>query len=257
MMELSADEIAHASARVWKLFVGAVPGAWARRAGGVLGVVTGVELGGFNGVWGESQRVEAAEVARLLDAVRDSRMPHCMQLRPGWPPEVDQIARRRGLVRMPGEPLMALSDDRRLTAALEVEGIVLRELAPDEAVLHARVAAGGRVTRDEALYGRVISPQVLRVPGIRCYVGEVESRGVTTALSVSTCDCVGIFSVATLPEYRRRGFGSAVTARAVRDGLEGGARWAWLSASESGRPVYERMGFVALEHLDFWESTGG
>jgi hypothetical protein len=45
------------------------------------------------------------------------------------------------------------------------------------------------------------------------------------------------------------------TARAVRDDFDGGARWAWLSASDAGYTVYRAMGFVTLEQLDFWEPS--
>ena len=173
--------------------------------------------------------MDPAAVTRLLDSVSETGVPHCMQLRSGWPPEMDEIARERGLVRVAGEPLMVLEDDGRLIAALEVDGLSLRQLMPEEGALHARVAAGGHVVRQEAPYRKVTSPEVLRTPGLRSYVGEVRGKAVTTALSVTTGDCVGIFSVATLPDHRRRGYGAAVTARAVRDGFDGGARWAWLS----------------------------
>ena len=254
-MILNADEIARSNVRAWELLIGAVPGAWARREGGALGVVSGVELGGFNGVWGEAQDVDPAAVARLLDTVRESGMPHCLQLRPGWPPEVDEIARERGLVRVAGEPLMVLEDDRRLAASREVDGLSIRQLSPEEGALHAHVAAGSHVVRAEVPYRKVVSPEVLRTPGLRCYLGEVRGLAVTTALSVTIDDCVGIFSVATLPDHRRRGYGAAVTARAARDGFDAGARWAWLSASDAGYTVYRNMGFVTLERLDFWEPS--
>jgi GNAT superfamily N-acetyltransferase len=252
-----ADEVARANVRAWELLVDAVPGAWVRRDGGAVALVTGAELGGFNGVWGEASDPDPAAVARLLDAVGAQGVPHCMQLRPGWAPEVDAIARERGLVRVPGEPLMVLVDDRRLAGALEVDGLALRQVTPDEAGLHARVAAEGEVTRQEAAYRRVISPEVLATPGVRCYVGEARGKAVTTALSVTAADCAGIFSVATVPGARRRGYGAAVTARAVGDALRDGARWAWLSASDDGYPVYRRLGFATLERLDFWEPLRG
>lgn len=255
-MSLIADEVARSSVRAWELLVGAVPGGWVRREGGALGVMTGVELGGYNGVWGEVQEVDPAAVARLLDAVHRGGVPHSMQLRPGWPPEVDEMARQRGLLRVPGEPVMVLDDHRQLSAALVGCGLSLRQISPEEGALHAHVAAGGQVVGQEGPYRKVVSPGVLRTPGIRGYVGEVNGRAVTTALSVTTGDCVGIFSVATLPGHRRRGYGAAVTARAARDGFDRGARWAWLSASDAGYGLYRGMGFVTLERLDFWETSG-
>ena len=258
-MRPDADELAGASIRAWELLVRALPGAWACRAGGVLGVMTGVALAGFNGVRGEARAVDVSAVGRLLGAVRDAGVPYCLQLRAGWPSGIDDIARAHGLVRVAGEPLMVLGDGSRLETGsrlgdfLHVDGLSVRRLEPEEAGLHARVAAGGQVVGREAPYRAVSSPGVLATAGIRCYVGEVHGAPVTTAMSVTTGDYVGIFSVATLPEHRRRGYGAAVTARAVGDAFEAGAQWAWLSASDAGYHVYESIGFVTIERLDFWE----
>lgn len=104
-----------------------------------------------------------------------------------------------------------------LAGALAPEMRSLRALSPDEGALHA-------------------------------YVGEVAEEAVTTALGMRVDDNLGILNVATVPAHRRRGYGAAVTARAVSDGLEAGARWAWLMASPSGEPVYRSLGFATIEH---------
>lgn len=237
----------------WQRLLEAVPGGWVRREDGLLGAMTGVELAGFNGVWSETGNVDPEVVARLLDAVGAAGVPHCMQLRPGWPPAVDEVARARGLLPVPGEPLMVLFDGDDLPVAEGDGGLSLRRLPPEEGALHAHVAARGEVVRREGPYHKVTSPEVLRTPGVRCYVGEVGGEAVTTALSMTTDDCVGIFSVATLPDHRRRGYAAAITSQAARDGFEAGARWAWLSASDAGYGVYRALGFVTVERLDLWE----
>ncbi len=248
-----ADDVARANVATWERWMGAVPGSWTRREGGVLGVMSGVGLPGFNGVWGESREVDPAAVGRLLDEIRAAGVPHVMQLRPGWGPEVEAVAQARGLVRVDGEPIMVLGDEQKLDAALAVRGLVLRRLRSDEGEVHVSVAVEGGVVGAAAPYRKVTTPAVLAAPGLRCYVGEVDGRAVTTAVGFTTDECVGVFAVATLPEYRRRGYGAAVTARAARDGLDAGARWAWLSASATGVGVYRRIGFAAVEQLDHWE----
>jgi GNAT superfamily N-acetyltransferase len=52
-------------------------------------------------------------------------------------------------------------------------------------------------------------------------------------------------AVAVLPEARRAGLGRALTEAAVRWLQERGASTIQLYATEMGRPVYERLGFVA------------
>ena len=49
--------------------------------------------------------------------------------------------------------------------------------------------------------------------------------------------------MSTVPAARRRGYGEAMTARVVADGIAAGCDVAVLQASEAGRPIYERLGF--------------
>lgn len=236
--------------------VGAVPGAWACHRGGAIGVVTGVALQGMNGVWGVEATPDASAIADLLEAVATSTLPYCMQLRPGWPWRVVDIAREHGMRRVAGEPVMVLDDARRLAVAQAVPGLTVRQLAPAEGAPHAAVVAAGFGHPDETSYRQLMSEAVLSADGVRCYVGEVDGRPVTTCAGVTVDECVAIFSVATTPDSRRHGYGAAVTARAVADGFAAGARWAWLSSSVAGFDVYQGLGFRVVERWDFWESTG-
>ena len=61
-----------------------------------------------------------------------------------------------------------------------------------------------------------------------------------------------LFNIATVPADRGRGYGAAVTARAVSDGLAAGASWSWLQSSPSGYRVYERLGYQAIESWQVW-----
>jgi hypothetical protein len=82
----------------------------------------------------------------------------------------------------------------------------LRDRRPG--VRSARESAGPAAHADR--------PGAARGPQLR---GEVSGEAVVTAVSVSVLDMVGIFNVATLAAYRRRGYGAAVTARAFQDAL--------------------------------------
>jgi GNAT superfamily N-acetyltransferase len=131
---------------------------------------------------------------------------------------------------------------------------VIRELVPAEAHLHAQAAAAGFEMPVEPLLS-LMTPAYLELPGVRCYLGEVDGQPVTTGLGVTLGFYVGISDIATLPAHRRRGYGAAVTARAVADGLAAGATWAWLQSSELGYPVYERLGFRTAEVWSCWLSA--
>lgn len=130
----------------------------------------------------------------------------------------------------------------------------VRQLEPEEASLHALVAAGGFEAPEEPFL-QLMTADVLRRPGVRCYLGEVDEVPVTTGLGVTVGESVGIFNTATPPQYRGHGFGAAVTARAVADGLHSGARWSFLQSSPAGYGVYTRLGYSTAELWDLWAGT--
>jgi predicted GNAT family acetyltransferase len=71
-------------------------------------------------------------------------------------------------------------------------------------------------------------------------------------MGLTVGDFVAIFNIATPAQFRGHGYGAAITARVVSDGLARGARWAWLQSSQAGYSVYERLGFRTLELWDCW-----
>lgn len=246
-----ADSLAQASSRSWEQLAKAVPGARLRRLGGAHAVTTGIALPAFNGVWVERTDPDKEAVAELLDEIAATGLPYCMQLRPGWGAEFEELARNRGLKREASEPAMVLDDASNLADAQHAGRLSVREIAPDEGGLHATVAARG-FGHPEEPHRQFMTPAVLQADGTRCYIGEVDGEAVTTSIGVTTDDCVAIFAVATLPAHRAKGYAAAVTARAVSDGLADGVQWAWLSASEAGAPVYARLGFIIVEWWDYW-----
>ncbi|MHC1696775.1 MAG: GNAT family N-acetyltransferase [Geobacteraceae bacterium] len=57
-------------------------------------------------------------------------------------------------------------------------------------------------------------------------------------------------------EWRGKGLGSALFERALEVLDQAGTRTIWLTASESGRPIYERHGFLAIDTVHRWEANG-
>jgi N-acetylglutamate synthase len=145
--------------------------------------------------------------------------------------------------------LMVLDATAGIGGIRRARELVIRQLAPHEAAVHARVAAAAFGGPAEAF---LPSPELIRLDGARCYVGEVAGQPVATALGVTAGEFSVILNVATVPWFRRRGFGTAVTARAVGDGILAGAAWCWLEASEEGYPVFRNLGFRPIEKEARW-----
>jgi GNAT superfamily N-acetyltransferase len=77
----------------------------------------------------------------------------------------------------------------------------------------------------------------------RSYVAYWEGKPVSTAAVFFGQEVAGIYSVATTPEARGKGFGAAVTLTPLLDARKMGYRVGILQASEMGFPVYKKLGF--------------
>jgi N-acetylglutamate synthase len=247
----SPDTLAGEFAQAMKLAASAAPGSWLVAAAGWLGGATGAPMPTLNGAWSIAAGPAAAAVGALLDQVATTGLPYCLQARPGAQEAAAAVAAARGMAEAGPIPLMALADPAALAAAQQAAGLAIRVLTAAEASLHIETAAAG-FGAPPAAVAALATPEFFALPGIRYYVGEVGGEAVTTGMSLPTGAGLAILSVATVPGHTRRGYGAAVTARAVADGLADGAQFAWLQSSAAGYGVYERLGFTTSETWRCW-----
>jgi len=80
----------------------------------------------------------------------------------------------------------------------------------------------------------------------RHFVGRVLNKPVATSSLLLHGPTGGIYFVCTSPEFRRRGYGSAMTHRSMLEAARCGAEFAIHGSSPMGRNVYEQLGFRAV-----------
>jgi len=251
-MPVPPAEAAAALAQSWHIMSGGVPGGWARSEAGATAGVTGVAMPTLNGVLVVSEDTNPAVITALLDEIEATGLPYCVQGRPAMESALIEVASSRGMIREEYDtPLMVRDAPERVVLRQSPVGLAIRELAPEEAHIHAELAAAG--FEAPAMYFRqLITPSMLALPEVRAYLGEVDGVPVTTGLGVRVGMSIGVFNIGTPAEYRRRGYAAAITARIVEDGLAAGATWAWLQSSEAGYGVYEGLGFRNTESWPCW-----
>jgi GNAT superfamily N-acetyltransferase len=86
----------------------------------------------------------------------------------------------------------------------------------------------------------------------RGYVGFEGRVPVATSVGLSHRGIGGVFFVSTLPEFRGKGYGSALTWHAAVGARPDGCRVSYLQASEKGCPVYVRMGYRTVAPYREW-----
>lgn len=154
-----------------------------------------------------------------------------------------------GLVLLGYPPLMV-----RFPAAFEVPartGVEVHEVhdAHELAVAERVLVQGYPMPELEPLSpGDLLGPSILS-PATRVWLARVDGTPAAVAAAHLHAGVTLVEYVATLPAARGRGAGSAVTWAAT---LVDPARPAMLIASDDGRPVYEAMGFVAVERWAAW-----
>ncbi|MGE0251143.1 MAG: GNAT family N-acetyltransferase [Dongiaceae bacterium] len=75
------------------------------------------------------------------------------------------------------------------------------------------------------------------------YLAELNGVGAAVGMGHVAKQWVGIFFIATLPEFRQKGLGRAVTEACLLAGKNSGAKSAVLYSSPAGLPLYQRLGF--------------
>ena len=97
-----------------------------------------------------------------------------------------------------------------------------------------------------------MNEKVLADGAMRCWVGIADDRAIGTSVAYVSDGVVGVYLISVVPAMRRRGFGETLTWQAT---LADDTAPSTLQSSESGRPVYERMGYVTALECATWVNT--
>ena len=92
----------------------------------------------------------------------------------------------------------------------------------------------------------IYAPERAWAGGFQGYVGFVNGTAVTTAASMATGDVIGLYSVATQPHYRRRGFAEAIMRQVLQ---HSGVERTVLQSTSSGLSLYEQMGYRSVTNF--------
>jgi GNAT superfamily N-acetyltransferase len=164
-----------------------------------------------------------------------------------WPlPDQDATFVERGLTLMGHPPLMVRPPGGTPYAPPPELRVLPVSTPMDLSVFRQVLADGYPLSIDET--SAIADPRLLG-GDIHLFLGYAGNAPVATSGAAIHHGLLEVDWVATLPEARRRGYGAAMTWRAVRVAPD---LPAVLIASDPGQPVYERMGFMRLLRATVW-----
>jgi len=163
-----------------------------------------------------------------------------LRLREGLACIDDASAPSFGLRHAGGIPSLVLGD---LTRPETIPGTVREADSPASLSDHVSIVARA-FEWDPAVLARVFTPALLQDSRWRGYVAYVDGQPAASSQFVIGPDgAAGIYYVGTVPEFRHKGLGRAITARGVADARAAGCQQVSLQASPMGLPIYTGMGF--------------
>ncbi len=105
-----------------------------------------------------------------------------------------------------------------------------------------------------AAVARVYNSQALTLPGVDYFIARREGTIWSFVQTTRMGSYVGIWSMATPPEYQRQGAGRALLQAVLAHHQERGADFFYLIASSAGRALYQGVGFQETTRLTCWLS---
>jgi ribosomal protein S18 acetylase RimI-like enzyme len=219
-------------------------------------VDSGLPCDTYNAICSAKLKSETAPEAidRAIRYFQEVERPFSWWVSPGdEPANLGDLLTEVGLHHAESELAMAADLNHLEGVPLSPEGLVIKRVRTEQELQDfARIVAANWSPPDVNVlrFYELAAPVVLREDApLWYYVGYVDDVAVASAELTVGGGVVGLYNIGTLMDYRRRGYGGAITLHPLLEARAQGYKTAILQASDEGAKVYRRLGFKSFGQI--------
>ena len=230
------------------------------QAGSIGAMNTGAAIADINWVWNEKPLTndDAKSIADIKEIYKKLNLRFWWWIYPrGQSPETRSMLQDAGLRLIEKVPCMAADLSDSASEGQSPNNVTI-SLVKDknDLLIWEDISFHGfempRRAREQ--YGAFVSSFDLAAQSSqKLFLAYFDGKPVATSLLFTHKNSAGIYYVATLPAYRNKGFGLAITQGAMQAAMQDGFKNVILQATPLGVKVYIRTGFKEYCHAEIYK----
>jgi GNAT superfamily N-acetyltransferase len=220
------------------------PDGFVQRRNGLAILVSRLPIRLFNQVFVEAWDARPTDLAEAVATTRSLGVDFVVHLRLDHDDHLAETLTQLGLKAARDDQLLpAMAVAPIATAPAAPTALEVHQVDDEKAFADFLAAAAAGFEMGPTLVADLFSLDMLDEPGLSFHVGYLDGRPVSTSMGYRSGAVIGVYTVATIPSARRRGYGAAMTSVVLREGAAAGCAVGILQSSTMGYPVYESLGF--------------
>ena len=216
---------------------------------GFYEILTGIKEPFANMAFGMNVPDAENRVSAITDRLKEMEAPGYFWVGPCTKPEnLSELLVQNGWTHLASPPAMAI-DLAILAEPTLPNGFELRQVTTEIELeqWQKTIATGFNLPAE-------VAQMFTLGPGkpIRFYTAFINGEVAGTSALVIHKGVPGIYCVSTLPQFRGRGIGAAITSRPLLDAQAEGYHVGTLQASSMGYPIYKKLGFFDVCKIEMF-----